>query len=295
MRIAFIGFGEAAQAFTAGWRQGAPVDIAAYDILFADPARADTKRAECAGLGVRTAPSPADAIAGATMIFSAVTADQVQAAAESIQSAIAPGQMFLDLNSAAPFRKAAAAARLAERGAATLDVAVMAPVHPQRHRTPLLISGPAAQPAAPLLTDLGMVFDIVSDRIGDASTVKMVRSIAIKGIESVTMECVTAAHALGVADRVIPTISAYLAQYDFASLADNVCERVAVHGQRRAAEMREVSATLAQAGLSHFLPDATAAHQQWVADQHLSDRFDAAVPRNWSRIVAALLTLPQPQ
>lgn len=288
-KIAFIGFGEAAQAFTGGWLTRGPVTVSAYDILFEDPQRAEAKRAECRALGVRAVDSAAAAAAEADIVFSAVTADQVIVAAQSVLPGVHSGLLFLDINSAAPFRKAEAAELVAARGAGTVDVAVMAPVRPRRHETPLLISGPAARKVEPALTALGMKFEIVSDTTGDASTVKMIRSVAIKGFESVTMECVTAAVKLGIEDRVIPSIAASLGKFDFATLADSVMERVVVHGKRRAAEMREVAATLERAGVSSFLPAATAAHQQWVSDIDVQAQFDGAVPRDARRIARAVL------
>ena len=289
-RIAFIGFGEAAQAFVAGWKSEAVnLDILAYDILFDDPARAAAKRGDCASLGVRAATSAAEAAGAADIVIAAVTADQVIPAAESVLPAMKAEQFYLDINSAAPFRKAEAAAPLVERGVRAVDVAVMAPVRPKQHKTPLLIGGPGAADVAPLLLALGMSLEVVSDRLGDASTVKMVRSVAIKGFESVVMECMTAAVAFGVADRVVPTIGDYLRGKDFAMLADHVMERVVVHGRRRAAEMREVADTLNHAGLSHFMPAAAARHQDWVADLNLVERFRSEVPHDGVEIAKELL------
>lgn len=288
--IAFIGFGEAAQAFTQGWqRDGFSPAIRAYDLLLDAPAQAAAKRGDCEKYGVFAAPDAATAVAGAAIVISAVTADQVLRAAESVLPAMRPGQFFLDINSAAPFRKAAAAAPLVTRGVKAVDVAVMAPVHPRLHKTPLLIGGPGAAEAAVFLRALNMSFEVVSDRLGEASTIKMVRSIAIKGFESVVMECVVAAHALGVADRVLPTINDYLSARDFAGHANHMLERVVVHGRRRAAEMREVADTLEHAGLSHYLPAATAAHQQWVSDLRLGEHFGAKVPEDSRRIAEAVL------
>jgi hypothetical protein len=103
------------------------------------------------------------------------------------------------------------------------------------------------------------------------------------------MECMVAAVKLGVESRVVPSISDYLSKKDFAALANHVMERVVVHGRRRAAEMREVVATLEAAGLSHHMPAATAAHQQWVADLDLADAFAGPVPKDGRAIAAALL------
>lgn len=288
--IAFIGFGEAAQAFVSGWKsEGLALRIAAYDLLLDDAAKAAAKRAECVALGVQAAASAAEAVAQADMVISAVTADQVMQAAMSVAEATRPGLLFLDINSAAPFRKTAAAVQVATKGAIPVDVAVMAPVHPKLHKTPLLLSGPGAAGAGPLLQALGMDLEVVSAELGDASTVKMVRSVAIKGFESVVMECMVAAVKLGVADRVVPTISAYLAGKDFQTHANHMMERVVVHGARRAAEMREVADTLEAAGVSNFLPQATAAHQQWVADLDLKSCFAGPPPKDGKVIAEALI------
>ena len=104
-----------------------------------------------------------------------------------------------------------------------------------------------------------------------------------------TMECVTAAVKLGIEDRIIPSVASSLSNIDFADLADHVMERVVVHGKRRAAEMREVAATLDHAGVSSFLPTATAAHQQWVSDLGVKERFGGEVPNDARRIAREVL------
>jgi len=293
MRIAFIGFGEAAQAFARGWREAGLADapaIAAYDILFGVEEAVARKHAECAALDVRPAPNARDGVSGAELVFCAVTADQVREAARSAALGLGVGQLYCDINSAAPFRKAEAAALVEARGARYVDVAVMDPVLPKLHRTPLLLSGAGAMQAAPLLEALGMSFEIVSDRIGDASMLKMIRSVAIKGYESVTMECIVAAVKLGIDGRVLPSVAKTLFRHpDFDSLANHVSERVTVHGKRRAAEMREVAATLEHLGLPAFMAQATASHQQWVTDLGVRDAFPGEVPKDALRIARALL------
>jgi 3-hydroxyisobutyrate dehydrogenase-like beta-hydroxyacid dehydrogenase len=294
MKIAFIGFGEAAQAFARGWRAAGlaqPLSVAAYDLLLdGDPAAAAQKRSECAALEVRAAPDPCDAIAGAELVFSAVTAEQQLAAARSVLPALAAGQRYCDINSVAPFRKVEAAMQIEARGAQYIDMAVMDPVLPKLHRTPLLLSGVNVASAAPQFEALGLQFEIVSERVGDASTLKMIRSVAIKGFESVTMECVTAAVKLGIDARVLPSVGKTLFRHgDIDNLANHVSERVTVHGKRRAAEMREVAATLEHIGLPPFMAQATAAHQQWVTDLGVRKAFAGEVPKDARAIARALL------
>jgi 3-hydroxyisobutyrate dehydrogenase-like beta-hydroxyacid dehydrogenase len=294
MKIAFIGFGEAAQAFARGWRDAGlaqPLSIAAYDILFdADAASAAKKRAECDALAARAARDARDAVEGAELVFSAVTAEQQLAAARSALAGLGAGQRYCDINSVAPFRKVEAAALVEQRGAQYVDMAVMDPVLPKLHRTPLLLSGANVATAVPQLEALGLQFEIVSERVGDASTLKMIRSVAIKGFESVTMECVAAAVKLGIDSRVLPSVGKTLFRHgDIDNLANHVSERVAVHGKRRAAEMREVAATLEYIGLPPFMAQAAAAHQQWVTDLGVRAAFPGEVPKDARAIARALL------
>ena len=54
---------------------------------------------------------------------------------------------------------------------------------------------------------------------------------------------------------------------DWEKLAGYLIGRVVQHGRRRAAEMRESAETVAAAGLAPLMTSATAARQDWVADQ----------------------------
>jgi hypothetical protein len=63
---------------------------------------------------------------------------------------------------------------------------------------------------------------------------------------------------------------------------------VVSHGARRAAEMREVAATVAETGLDPQMAVATAARQQWVADLGVADRFPGAAPAELEPLLAAI-------
>src|SRR5208283_2136459 len=102
-------------------------------------------------IGAVTAP---EAVEAAEAVFSVVTADQAHAAALAALPGLAPGAFFFDCDSCAPQTKERTAKEVDAAGGRYVDVAVMAPVHPRLHRTPLLISGPHAADAAPTLAAL---------------------------------------------------------------------------------------------------------------------------------------------
>jgi 3-hydroxyisobutyrate dehydrogenase-like beta-hydroxyacid dehydrogenase len=259
-RISFIGFGEAGQAIASGLREAGIERIAAWDILFSEPAGVRLKTASDT-IGVRAASSAADAVRDTDMVISAVTAASSLEAARSAAPHLAGNPYYLDINSVSPGRKQETARLLGER-ARYIDVAVVAAVHPARHRTPLLISGPHAEEIAPLLRELEMQLSVVSAETGAAAAIKMIRSVMIKGIEALTVECFLAAARAGVLEEVTASLKNNYPTLDWTKIADYNLERMASHGERRAAEMEESAATLRELGLEPLMVDSTVKRQR---------------------------------
>ena len=266
--IAFIGFGEAGQAIAAGLREAgagrkphmAAWDMTAWDILF--PMREGEKlRQAAAASGVRCAASAADAVRDAAMIVSAVTAASSVEAARSGKDHLAGAPFFLDINSVSPGRKQETS-RLLDAAGRYVDVAVLAPIHPARHQTPMLLAGPHAGEVVPRLTALGMRVSIAGPEIGAAAAIKMVRSVMIKGIEALTMECFLAASRAGVIDEVATSMKNNYPGLDWAKIVPYNLERMANHGERRAAEMEEVADTLRELGVEPLMTNATVKRQR---------------------------------
>ena len=90
----------------------------------------------------------------------------------------------------------------ADRGGRYVDVAIMAPVRPKRHRVPLLLAAADAEEAAARLFARDMRPAVAGSAVGDASTVKMLRPVSVKGIEPLKAECMPAAHEAGAAKAV---------------------------------------------------------------------------------------------
>lgn len=254
-RVSFIGFGEAGQAIASGLRDAGIEHIAAWDILFPGTAGLPL-RAAAQTMGVRMALSAADAVRETDMIISAVTAASSADAARSAAPHLIGKPYFLDINSVSPGRKQETAGLLGE-GARYVDVAVIAPIHPARHRTPLLIAGPHAEEVSPLLRELEMQFTVVGRETGSAAAIKMIRSVMIKGIEALTLECFLAASRAGVLEEVTASLKNNYPTLDWTKIADYNLERMASHGERRAAEMEESAATLRELGLNPLMVDST--------------------------------------
>ena len=284
--LAFIGFGEAAEAISTGWGKPVAARATAFDIKTARPETAASPRERAARAGVRLLDDRAATLAGASAVFCLVTADQAETAAGECAPLLARGAFWFDGNSCSPGAKRRAAARIEAAGGRYVDVAIMAPVYPKLHKVPLLIAGPHAEAAAHLLAGLGMNARIMGDAVGDASTIKMLRSVMIKGMEALSAECFLAARRAGVEDKVLASLTASNPETDWPVQGAYNLERMMVHGRRRAAEMREVAVTLAELGLPNGLAAATVDWQQRIGDlgldpgaDSLTDRADAVLKR----------------
>jgi len=255
-----MGFGEVGRAFCDSLA-GAGISFAAYDLLLDDKERAEPMRAAMRRRNVAIAETPAG-LRETDWIISAVTADQSLIAARSVLPHLVQGQVVIDLNSVSPGRKRETAGEVTAAGAVYLDMAVMAPVHPRGHKTPVLLAGEQAEALAKEMASLGFEGRLVGDKPGAATAIKMVRSVFVKGLEAITVEALLAAEASGCFEEILASLSSSYPGLDLPKTAPYQFERTLRHGARRAAEMRESAATLDALGLRGGIAAETAEIQQ---------------------------------
>lgn len=236
-----------------------------YDRKTDDAATRAAKLADFESAGVRACDSAAEAIVGASAILSLVTADQALAAVSEAAPHVEPQALWLDMNSVAPETKRAAAAVIHDAGGRYVDVAVLAPVHPARLGVPLLVSGPHAEAGKEALSAFGFTnVRVVAGEVGAASTIKMIRSVMVKGLEALTAEWILAAETAGIRDEAIAALNASWPGVDWAEKADYNLDRMMLHGLRRAAEMEEVVKTLDALGTGSAMTRGTVARQRAI-------------------------------
>jgi 3-hydroxyisobutyrate dehydrogenase-like beta-hydroxyacid dehydrogenase len=286
-RVCFIGFGEAGQAIASGLRDTGIESIAAWDILFPLAEGARLLRAG-QDIGVRLAASAADAVRGSDIIISAVTAASSLEAAKSVEPRLSGNPYFLDINSVSPGRKRETEMLLGSK-ARYVDVAILAPIHPARHQTPMLLAGPHAEAVMPLLIDeLEMRGAVAGNEVGAAAALKMIRSVMIKGIEALTFECFLAAKRAGIVDEVAASLKNNYPSLDWNRIIEYNLERMASHGIRRADEMDQVAETLRELGLDPLMASATAARQRQLGSLGKDPAVRSALKEGRAAMLAAI-------
>lgn len=261
--VTMMGFGEAARSLVEGWRTVVPaLGVRSWDIKMDDPAQRPSMLAACRSASVAGEAALPEALCGAGTVFCLVTADQALVAARAAAPHLPLGAVWLDGNSCSPGTKRQAAEVITAAGGRYVDMAIMSPILPKRHEAPVLLAGEGAEEVAKRLATLGMKPEVAGPRIGDASSIKMLRSVMIKGIEALTAECLLAARRAGVEDAVLASLQRSDPGFDWRARSSYSLERMRNHGTRRAAEMREVAATLRELGLPDRMAVATA---EWEA------------------------------
>jgi 3-hydroxyisobutyrate dehydrogenase-like beta-hydroxyacid dehydrogenase len=265
LRVALIGYGEVGGIFGAALAKAGVAAVTTFDVLVADAAWARQANARVARDSVALAASTAEAIGSAELIISAVTAAATAAAAERIAHACRRGAFVLDVNSASPQTKSAGAAAVERAGGRYVEAAVMSSVPPHGIRVPMLLGGPHAQALQPTLATLGFDAVVRSTTYGVVSAIKLCRSVFVKGMEALAIEGLLAARRYGVEDEVLKSLAETYPGLDWERQATWYWRRVVQHGRRRAEEMREAAATVADTGLAPRMAQASADVQAWIA------------------------------
>jgi 3-hydroxyisobutyrate dehydrogenase-like beta-hydroxyacid dehydrogenase len=287
--IGFIGFGEAGSTIAGGLRRAGIDRLVAFDIDAQASSLAPRFQARASASGTMLVES-SEALAGAAdIVLSTVTSSSASDAARQTAPFLQPRHIYVDLNSVSPAVKRQIAQVIGASDARFVEAAVMAPVLPYGHRVPMLLGGEAAQLFADTMTPFGMRLEVLpSAAIGSAAAVKMCRSIVVKGLEALIVECVLAATEFGADDLVFASLSESFPGIDWPKLADYMTGRVVVHGARRAREMEEVAETLRTIGVDPIMAEAAARRQDWVAGMNLGARFGPDGPATYREVIEAL-------
>lgn len=153
------------------------------------------------------------------------------------------GFLYVDCSTSARAAMQQAAARFEGRPSRFVDAAIMGSVDLNGADAPILVAGEAAEQAASVLTQMGLAATAMDrSQPGDASALKLLRSVVTKGLEAVAVEGFLAARAMGM-ERQLRDSLADIGRTSFPDFLDSiVCTHVS-HAPRR---LHEVEAVIAQ-------------------------------------------------
>jgi len=242
LHVTLTGFGDVGQSYAAALKaQGI-----ALVVFHPAPKAAALAAAERLGLAIETDPARAYA-AACDLVLNVAPGSQALAAAQLAAPLLRPDALFVDLSAAAPQALRNAATHFGPQS--YVDVAIMGAVSIHGHRTPLVASGAGAQRLQQLLAPLGFAVQVLPDsRAGDATALKLVRSVLTKGMDAVVVECLLIAEALGLREALL----AQMGDLDSSTLSELMAMFVRTHSPhapRRLHEVQTIEDTLGDLGL----------------------------------------------
>lgn len=288
MNVSIIGFGEAGPVFALALKH-AGMNVLAFDRLQTDSKTADLQVAKTNSLGIGVAPSAAAAVRHAELLISTVTASEAVNAVIDASPGLHKQCHWIDLNSVSPGTKTAVREHVEASGATFTEAVAMDTVPSKGAQVPILLCGPFAEHWSKVLNAAGMNTRVVGTHYGMASTTKLLRSVIIKGMESLFAESMEAASIAGVHNEVLQSLQATYPELNWHEIAGYQLSRASLHAQRRAAEMREASRTVQELGVHATMSKAIAAKQQELADRDLAAIYEGATVDDY---INATRTMP---
>lgn len=274
LRVAVIGLGELGNTLVEDLLNETRHEIRVWDWRFDDPS--SSAAAHLATLQaeerIAVADAAGSALIGCHAVFSAVTADQAVACAESVMAGLADGAFYVDVNSISPQAKCLIRDIVAAQNGRFVEASVMSPIFPLRSKAPILLGGDHAQDFLKLAHALPLSnLSVASSQWGVAAATKMCRSVVVKGIEALVTESLLSARHYGVESTVLASLSNLFPRDDWEVYAKYLITRSLQHGERRASEMREAAKTVEEAGVTPWMSLATVDRQAWAPQHQPSD------------------------
>lgn len=287
--IGFIGFGEAAFHICSGLHSESDIEINAFDVMADSENLGPVIHKRAADANVTLCSSLKELSDKSDIIFCATSAKYALSIAAEAAQNIRKETIYADMNSASPMVKKEIAQVMAKAGAKFVDAAVMELVPPHRHKVPIAASGTGAAEFTESLNPYGMNIAFISEQAGSSSSMKMFRSIFMKGFTCLLMETLVASYKMGVEKEIMSSISNTLTKGTVEQLANLLINRTAVGAERRVSEMGDVISTLADLGLDSTTSKATKAKLQSLVDMDLKNYFNNKAPESYTEVLKAIL------
>jgi 3-hydroxyisobutyrate dehydrogenase-like beta-hydroxyacid dehydrogenase len=214
-----------------------------HDVVWASEGRSEATAARAGAAGLRDVGSVHALAAACDVVISVCPPG---AAADVARAMGGFRGTYVDANAVSPATARAIGAGVAAAGAAFVDGGIIGAPPRKPGTTRLYLSGPSAATVATLFTGTPLEAPVVSDRIGDASAVKMTYAAWTKGSAALVLAVRETARAQGVEDALVAEWARSLP-----GLGDEharALRSAGAKGWRWVAEMEEIAATFAAAG-----------------------------------------------
>ena len=290
LRLGFIGFGEAASRFSKDLTQAGLRSIVAYSPSAAKAAPDDPVRTKAAESGVELVSSIRQVCERANVVVCLTPGKHALSVAKGAKRWLTAEHIYVDATTAS-VRDMEKTAHMLEGRAAFVDAAVMDPVPMNGIKVLTVASGSHANEFRALLEPYGMNIQVVGDKPGAASSMKLLRSVCMKGLAVLLLESLEAAQHYGITHALVADMARFIDGSPFEDLIKRWVCGTAIHAGRRVHEVSESLALLKSAGASTRMTKSTKKMLEEIADMGLRERFGAREPAGIEPVLDAIIAI----
>ncbi len=288
MRVGFIGFGGAAYGLTKGLKEAGLEEVCFFDSLWDTSPNGEIIRRHAAETGAVLQQSFDALIKQADIIISCVTGAVALAVAEQAAPFLESRHLFVDVNTASPRVMQAVGEAVQQSGAAFADVAMLGGIPAFLHRVPCLASGNGAHRFKTAMQPYGMDITCIGEIPGQASAIKMFRSVFMKGFLALLLEMLSGTHRYQVDSLVLDSIAKTMEKNDFLETVRLQMTKGVINAGRMSHEMEAVVDTFTEMGLPAVMAEATREKLQWCSRMNLAEHFAGEMPGALDEVLAAM-------
>ena len=234
--------------------------------------RSRRTRQLAAKAGIEEVSSYEALVKDADIVLSILVPAQAATAAQMVASALnktGTDLLFADCNAIAPQTTRRIGKVVEDAGGHFVDASIIGPPPRRDGTTRFYASGAQAEKLA-RLNEFGLDVPVVSERVGDASAVKMCYAGLTKGLTALCTELLVAAEALGVRGALFDEYRT--SQAAMLQRIEGGLPGMPPKSRRWVGEMEEIAATMASVGLTPKFHQAAADMYRFVGGTSLADR-----------------------
>lgn len=287
IRLGLLGYGEAANRLARDFSQAGFKDILAYSRSGAKAQPGDPVHQRAQAAGVKLVKTVGTLAKKSDVIIALTPGKAALPALKKIRKYLRPDHLYIDASSNSAHNMEQAAALVGD-AAKFVDASIMGPVDIMGLKVPFVASGPHAAEFRDRLTPHGMVINVVGSNPGDASAMKLIRSVLMKGLAMLLLETMEAAQRRNILDAVIEDSSVTFNEIPFQKIIRRYVGGTAVHCERRIHEMKECLELLHDMGSTDRATRATIAMLRDMVKMGMPQQFTSE-PETIHPVINALI------
>ncbi|MDV2885518.1 NAD(P)-binding domain-containing protein [Alkalihalophilus pseudofirmus] len=288
MKLGFIGFGEASYEMSIGLRDEGLKNIVAFDPLWNNDKFGELIRQRADKADVKLKNNLDDVVKVVDVVIVAVPADKALAVCNTLLPNLKREIIYVDVSASTPDVKSEINNCLSQRDIKFVDAAMMGPLPVYRHRVPMLTSGSGVTEFIDKMNQYNMNISKVSDTAGEASAVKLIRSIFMKGFPALLIEMLEAARKFNIEDLVIKSISETMDGRTFEETMNRLVTGTSIHANRRAIELRGTIKMLESSSLDCIMSKGACEKLEKLGEFNFKEEFHGITPGSWEEVIDAL-------